>query len=150
MAPIKGSCLCGGVSFEISGWVSPVQACHAVRCRKATGAAFAPEMVAAQEGFSWTGGQDLIAEYEAPLLDSPPPYRRAFCRRCGSPLPIQFEGAPLMLLHAGVLDSDPGTRLFRHAFVAQQACWHEIADDLPRFAGQPPPPSDEELAAPPG
>jgi hypothetical protein len=132
--------LCGGVRFEIDGMLTPIQLCHATRCRKATGGAYAPEMLAAREGFRWLGGESLISRYEAPLLQEPPPYRRAFCSRCGSPLPIEIEGTPFMILIAGVLDGDPGTRPFRHAFVGQQACWHEITDALPRFAGQPPPP----------
>lgn len=146
MSSMTGTCLCGGVTFQIEGWVTPIQACHATRCRKATGAAFAPEMVCSADGFRWTRGEDLIAHYEAPLIDTPPPYRRAFCSRCGSPLPVRVEGTPLVVLHAGVLDGDPGTRVFRHAFVAQKACWHEITDDLPRFDGQPPTPTDAELA----
>ena len=142
---VSGSCLCGGVTFRIDGWGTPIQACHAQRCRKATGAAFAPEMLAGREGFHWLSGEDLVETYEAPLLVAPPPYRRAFCRRCGSPAPMVLEEYPLVILNPGVLDGDPGVQVFRHAFVGQKACWHEILDDLPQFAGQPPPPSDAEL-----
>ena len=88
------------------------------------------------------GQVHLFAADEAPLIDTPPAYRRSFCRRCGSPLPVRLEGTPLMILNAGVLDGDPGTRLFRHAFVAQKACWHEITDGLPQFEGQPLPLTD--------
>lgn len=137
---VRGSCLCGGVAFEIEGELTPIQLCHATRCRKASGAAFAPELLAARAGLRWTRGEALVAEYEAPLLEEPPPYRRAFCRACGSPLPIAIEGTPYVILCAGILDDDPGTRPFRHAFVAQKACWHELTDGLPRFGGQPPPP----------
>ena len=117
----KGSCLCGGVVFETSGELTPIQPCHAVRCRKATGAAFAPEMLTRYEGFQWIQGETLVTKYEAPLLKEPPPYRRAFCKKCGSPLPVQIEGTPFMILNAGILDDDPGTRPFRHAFVAQKS-----------------------------
>lgn len=137
---IRGSCLCGGVAFEIDGALTPIQLCHATRCRKATGAAWAPEMLAEQAHFRWTHGEALVTRYESALLREPPPYRRAFCRTCGSPLPIEIEGTPFVILNPGILDDDPGTRPFRHAFVAQKACWHEIADELPRFDGQPPPP----------
>ena len=144
---VTGSCLCGGVSFRIDGWVTPIQACHATRCRKATGAAFAPEMITAKDGFHWLAGRDLIAHYEAPLIDTPPAYRRAFCSRCGSPLPMEMEAAPLVILNPGLLDGDPGVQLFRHAFVGQKACWHTIADDLPQFEGQPPAPDASDLSA---
>jgi hypothetical protein len=44
------------------------------------------------------------------------------------------------MLNPGVLDDDPGTREFRHAFVEQKATWHEITDELPVFEGRPPRP----------
>ncbi len=34
---IKGSCLCGKVTFEISGEPSSLSYCHCSRCRKAAG-----------------------------------------------------------------------------------------------------------------
>jgi hypothetical protein len=137
-----GSCLCGEVAFEIAGPLTPILYCHAARCRKATGAAFCPEMLARREHLRWLRGEPLVAVYQAPLLREPPPYRRAFCSRCGSPLPVDIEGTPFVALIAGALDDDPGTRPYHHAFVAQQACWHEIADGLPRSDGRPdaPPP----------
>lgn len=140
---VRGTCLCGGVAFEVAGALTPILYCHAKRCRKATGGAFSPELLTGRDGFRWLRGEPLIATFEAPLLHEPPPYRRAFCSRCGSPLPIAIEGTPFMVLIAGVLDDDPQTRPFRHAFVGQQACWHDITDTLPRFEGQPdPPPPD--------
>ena len=130
---VNGSCLCGGVTFEIDGNLTPMQYCHAVRCRKATGSAFAAELAARTSDFRWTQGEDLVAVYEAPLLREPPPYRHAFCRKCGSLLPVPLEGTPFMVLHAGVLDGEPETRPFRHIFVGQRAAWHTLSDDMPRF-----------------
>lgn len=132
--------MCGSVGFTIAGGVTPIQLCHAERCRKATGSAFAPEMLCAADAITWVRGQALVSEYEAPLLREPPAYKRAFCSRCGSPLPIAIPGTPFVVLNPGVLDDDPETRPFRHAFTAQRACWHDIADDLPQFEHQPPRP----------
>lgn len=139
---VRGSCLCGGVTFEIAGSLTPIQLCHARRCRKATGAAYSPEMLGPVDGMTWTAGTDLIAVYEAPVLHDPPAYRKSFCRICGSPLPTAIAGTPFVIVQAGVLDDDPSTRPFRHAFVADKACWHDIADSLPQFDGQPPGPDD--------
>ena len=141
---LRGSCLCGSVAFQIEGEPTPIQLCHARRCRKAAGAAFSPEMLAPADGLRWARGEELVEVYEAPLLQEPPPYRRAFCRRCGSPLPVALEGTSFVLLAAGVLDDDPGTRPFRHAFVGQKASWHELTDALPRFDGKPPGPTDSD------
>lgn len=137
---IRGSCLCGGVEFEIEGELTPIQLCHATRCRKATGAAVAPELLVSSKDLRWRRGEELVRVYEAPLLYEPPAYRRAFCTTCGSPLPAEIEGTGYALLNPGVLDDDPGTREFRHAFVEQKAEWHRITDGLPMFEGRPPPP----------
>jgi hypothetical protein len=137
---ILGSCLCGAVAFAIDGPITPIQLCHATRCRKATGAAYAPEMLCGREGLRWVRGEEAITHYRAPILHAPPAYHRAFCQACGSPLPAEIEGTSWMALNAGVLDGDPGTRPFRHAFVEQKACWHEITDGLERFPGRPPMP----------
>ena len=130
---VRGGCLCGSVSFEIDGELTSIQYCHAVRCRKATGSAFAAELAARADTFRWVRGAELVTVYEAPLLREPPPYRHAFCRRCGSPLPVPLEGTEFLALHAGVLDGEPGTQAFRHIFVAQNPSWHTIADEMPRF-----------------
>lgn len=114
---VKGSCLCGGVSFGIEGKLTPIQLCHARRCQTFTGSAFSPELAAKTSRLRWIRGEELITVYEAPLLREPPPFRRAFCRVCGSPLPIPLEGTDYVVVLAGVLDDDPGTRPLSHIFV---------------------------------
>jgi hypothetical protein len=135
---VRGSCLCGGVAFAIDGKLTPIQLCHARRCQKFTGSAFSPELAARASALRWTRGEELITVYEAPLLREPPPLRRAFCRVCGSPLPVRLEGTDYVVVLAGVLDDDPGTKPFRHIFVAQDAAWNRITDDLPYFEERPP------------
>jgi hypothetical protein len=135
---VKGSCLCGGVSFAIEGRLTPIQLCHARRCQKFTGSAYSPELAARRSRLRWLRGEELITVYEAPLLREPPPLRRAFCRVCGSPLPVPLEGTDYVVLLAGVLDDDPGTKPFRHIFVGQGAAWDHIEDSLPQFEALPP------------
>jgi hypothetical protein len=135
-----GRCLCGGVRFALEGELTPIQLCHATRCRKASGAACSPELLAAAAGLRILAGEDLVSSYEAPLLEEPPVYRRVFCRRCGSPLPGVIEGTPFAAVDAGTLDGDPGVRPFRHAFAAQKACWYEPDDGRPVVEHRPPRP----------
>ena len=130
---VTGSCLCGAVAFEIDGRVTDIQLCHAARCRKATGAAFAPELAAERADFRFVKGGSEVQTWEAPVLHEPPAYKRAFCRHCGSPLPWELDGTPFMVVLAGVLDGDFGTRPFRHAWTDEGAPWFEIADGLPSF-----------------
>ncbi len=142
---VNGSCLCGGVAFAIEGRLTPIQLCHARRCQKFTGSAFSPELAAKKSRLRWIRGEELITVYEAPLLREPPPLRRAFCRVCGSPLPVPLEGTDYVVLLAGVLDDDPGTKPFRHIFVGQDAPWNGISDSLPRFEERPP--ADQRIQA---
>lgn len=135
---LTGSCLCGAVGFTLDGWVSPIQACHATRCRKATGGLFSPEIAASLDGFAWHGDRSKIATYEAPLLEHPPAYRRSFCSQCGSPLPVELEG--MVILQAGILDETGDLHLFRHAFTEQKMPCCDIVDRKPRFPGTPPAP----------
>jgi hypothetical protein len=136
---IAGSCLCGAVRFEIAGRPTPIQYCHCTRCRKSTGGPFVAALAARSKDFRWVSGEDRIAWYAAPLVDAPPAYRRTFCSTCGSPLPIADPEQPFAVIPAGCLDDDPGTRPFRHIFVARKAPWFEIADDLPQHAEHVPP-----------
>jgi hypothetical protein len=53
-------------------------------------------------------------------------------------MPIPLEGTDYVVLFAGVLDDDPGTKPFRHIFAGQGAAWDHISDTLPSFEQQPP------------
>ena len=134
---IRGSCLCGSIKFEFTGEMTPIQYCHARRCRKASGAAAAAEALIPIEGFKWLSGEDKLTHYTAPLLRSPPAYQRAFCSICGSPMPKSVTGLAFMFVNPGVLDDRSDQRPVRHAFTGQKACWHEITDALPQHVGLP-------------
>jgi hypothetical protein len=131
---LTGSCLCGGVRFEIARAVGPFELCHCRRCRKASGSAFAAMVGVRTRDFRLIEGADLVGTYDAPILEKPPPYRVSFCRRCGSPVPNPDPGAEWFEVPAGLLDGDPGVRPDKHIFVDLKAPWHEIADSLPRLA----------------
>ena len=130
---IQGSCLCGGVRFEVARAVGPFELCHCRRCRKASGSAFAAMVGVRTQDFRLLRGADLIATYEAPIIESPPPYRASFCTRCGSPVPNPEPGVEWFEIPAGVLDDDPHVRPDKHIFVELQAPWFAISDDLPRL-----------------
>jgi hypothetical protein len=130
---IAGSCLCGGVRFEIAKAVGPFELCHCSRCRKVSGSAFAAMLGVRASDFHFVDGRDLIATYEAPLLEAPPPYRVSFCRRCGSPVPNPEPGREWFEIPAGLFESDPGLRPDRHIFVELNAPWHVITDSLPQL-----------------
>ncbi len=130
---IKGSCLCGGVKFEIARVVGPFELCHCSRCRKASGSAFVAGVGVLREDFQLLQGGELIKTYEAPILEAPPAFRSCFCSRCGSPVPDPASDSRWLEVHAGVLDDDPQLRPDRHIFVEVKAPWFVITDDLPQL-----------------
>jgi hypothetical protein len=130
---ITGSCLCGGVRFEITRAVGPFELCHCSRCRKASGAAFVAGLGVRTEDFRLLSGRELITTYDAPILERPPAYRTSFCSRCGSPVPNPDPNAEWFEVPAGVLDDDPGLRPDKHIFVELKAPWFEITDRLPQY-----------------
>lgn len=132
---LRGSCLCGGIRYEIRGELRLPLNCHCSMCRKATGAAFRSRAAVASHDFRWIAGEELLSRYQ-----SSPGDIRTFCKVCGSSLVTFFPASPNELgLALGTLDDDPGVKPQFHVYVASKAAWHEITDDLPQFsAGLPP------------
>ena len=130
---IRGSCLCGGVKFEITRAVGPFELCHCTRCRKAGGSAFTSTVGVRRDDFRLTSGWELIRAYEAPVREVAPGYRTYFCTRCGSPVPNPNPETPWFEVPAGALDDDPQLRPDRHIFVEFKSPWFEIADNLPQL-----------------
>jgi hypothetical protein len=102
-------------------------------CRKAHGAAFGSFLHAEGSGFRWLEGESHVVGYL-----SSPGNSRAFCRVCGSRLPVLEDEGSHVIVPAGALDDDPGVRPVVHIHTGSKAPWFEITDALPQFAEYPP------------
>jgi hypothetical protein len=140
---VKGSCLCGGIQYEVEGSFGTVVNCHCAMCRKATGAAFRTRAAIPTAAFRWLAGEGLLSKYE-----SSPGEVRTFCRECGSTLVTFFRDRPDEIgLPLGTLDDDPGVRPSAHVWVDSKAAWWNITDALPQYsAGITPPDHDRRSA----
>src|SRR3982075_3729110 len=105
MRMIRGSCLCGGVKYQINGALSHARNCHCTMCRKAQGAAFRSRASAKATEFEWLQGESLVTFYE-----SSPGNFRGFCSVCGSPVVTKFCNASYFGVPLGALDDAPGVR----------------------------------------
>lgn len=130
---IHGTCLYGGVKFEIARATGPFELCHCSRCRKANGSAFVAGLDVLRDDFRLLQGSELIRTYEAPIRETPPAYRTCFCGRCGSPVPNPYSDSKWFEVPAGVLDDDPQLRPDRHIFVEAKFPWFAITDNLPQL-----------------
>jgi len=125
---LQGSCLCGGVTYEIDSELGAVTNCHCSLCRKMSGSAFASGATIPTASFRFVAGVELLKEWQ-----SSPGYHRVFCGRCGTPLLKKKDQDPDNLrFRPGSLDSDPGVKVSKHIHVNSKAPWVEIKDGLPQ------------------
>ncbi len=128
---LHGSCLCGGVEFEVEEPLVAVHNCHCSRCRKARAAAHTTNGFVPKDRFRFTKGADLVDQYKVPEAIS---FTQAFCRVCGSGLPRIREDMGVAIFPLGALDDAPAKSAQDHIHVLSKAFWHDIPeDDLPRF-----------------
>jgi len=126
---LSGSCLCGGITYEIYAPLSDVINCHCSMCRKAHGAAFRTRASIKSADFKFLSGEGLLTYYE-----SSPGEWRSFCSICGSNLITKFSQFPDVYgFPLGTLDTDPEIRIERHVFTRYKASWYDITDELPQI-----------------
>jgi len=121
---IKGSCMCGEVTYEIHGKVGEITHCHCITCRKAHGSAFSSVAAVQIDDFEFTSGENLIKCYQ-----SSPDKGRCFCSNCGSHIYAHREGQKHYILRLGTLDDDPEVRPTNHIWVSLKAPWYDIDTD---------------------
>lgn len=135
MPSVKGSCLCGGIEFEMTGMPRGATHCHCSRCRKTRGTAHATNLIVALDGLRYLRGEELLTKYRhAPAKF----FGHWFCRECGSTMPRFDEARGFAIVPMGSLDDDPVARPERHIHVGSKAPWDTISDDLPQFEAGPP------------
>jgi hypothetical protein len=127
----SGSCLCGGIRFQIDAELPPVQLCHCAQCRKAQGSAFGANLPVDRAAFRLLCGAELLKAYE-----SSPGKQRVFCSVCGSPIYSCRDQLPGVLrVRAGLIDGPLPAGVALHFHVASKADWWTISDALPQFPG---------------
>jgi hypothetical protein len=129
--PIRGSCLCGAVAYEVRPPFEFFKYCHCRRCRKNSGGAHAANLLVDVRQFAWTHGEDSVRRFELPGARA---FCTGFCNRCGSALPWLTKNGTWMLIPAGGLDDAPGMLPDKNVFWDSRAAWYVAADSLPCFA----------------
>ncbi|MBC8211111.1 MAG: GFA family protein [Gammaproteobacteria bacterium] len=124
---ITGSCLCGKVSYQLSGNSGVFQYCHCSRCRKFSGSAHAANLIVSPEQFKWLSGEDHVGRFEHPDAKH---FATSFCKNCGSSLPWLGKSRKAVVVPAGTLDVDPGIRPSQNIFWGSRAEWYQEAADL--------------------
>jgi len=131
-APVRGSCFCEAVTFEITLPTLGCSHCHCSMCRRVHGAGYVTWIAVPTSQFRFVSGQDELTTYQSSEHG-----RRSFCQVCGSPLFCVLDTHPeviditLASLHDPI-DREPQA----HYYFTDRVEWMPIEDKLPRFGGQ--------------
>lgn len=130
----EGSCVCGGVRFEID--VPAVWAWHdhSARSRKSHGAAYATYVGSWKSRFRMLAGDDLVARYE----DAEAGTARSFCRRCGTPLFYERARSPKIVnIPRPAFATRTGREPRYHMHLDELADWTWQGEPLSPLKGYP-------------
>ncbi len=101
---LTGRCLCGEVTYELSGDLIATAVCHCDRCQRQGGAAFSVNLVAHESQLAVTG--ELKTYVETGENNDGEYVRRRFCGTCGSPIVSEIVmSAGIVAVKAGTLDN---------------------------------------------
>jgi len=131
---MKGSCICGKVTYRIIPPFEIFQYCHCSRCRKFTGSAQAANLFVPPSQFEWLKGEGYLGRFECPDAKY---FATCFCKNCGSSLPWVVQGGKNIVVPAGTLDEDPGIQPQQHVFWGSKAPWFDSSCELPNYEEYP-------------
>ncbi len=104
---MRGSCLCGAVTFAADPPLRDVIVCHCSQCRKSSGHIWAATSVS-HDRFRLIDGAALV------WFASSDHARRGFCGTCGSSLFWEKHGEGRISIGAGTLDGPTGLQTTSH------------------------------------
>jgi hypothetical protein len=125
MAALTGTCLCGGVRFEVTEPFERVSACHCESCKKLSGGGGTVSGRVPTSAIRILAGADLVRTYQ-PSEGS----AKTFCSTCGSNL---FGGGWPDSEHSSVrlstLDEPYEGTVGSPIFVRSRAPWEVLPND---------------------
>ncbi|MEL7150587.1 MAG: GFA family protein [Pseudomonadota bacterium] len=121
---MKGSCLCGAVSFSVEADARGFSVCHCSQCRKQSGHVWASAHVP---------DEALTIEGEVTWYRSSDRARRGFCPVCGSFLFWKQDDEDHTSFSLGSIDGPTGAQLKRHIFTDTKGDYYDITDGLPQY-----------------
>lgn len=127
--PVTGGCLCGAVTYRITGPLAPVIGCHCSQCRKTSGHYAASTDIAAAD-LAVTDPDDRLIWYRSSQAAE-----RGFCGRCGSNLFWRMIDSDRVAVGAGSLDRSLGLHMDRHVYAAFKGDYYDIPESAEVFPG---------------
>ena len=126
-----GKCLCGEVTYEVSGDPVLQGNCHCIDCRKNTGAGFATILFFKEEQVILLSGKTSSFQYKS---DSGNLKTKLFCQICGSVVFGNNSGRPgVRSVYVGTLDDASFVRPQFNVYSSRALPFIKIDDSLNNF-----------------
>lgn len=124
----NASCLCGGVSFTVTGFGDQVANCHCTMCRKFHGSAYGT--LVSVTGLTWLSGIDLLQDYIAANGSI-----RTFCKQCGSSIGFRVKASmpENIEIAIGTFNDVIPVTADAQIFTDYKANWSTLQDGLTTF-----------------
>jgi hypothetical protein len=122
---LRGSCLCGGVRFEVTEPFTAVSQCHCTSCKRISGGTGTVSGRARSDAVRILAGEELLTRYQPDEGSA-----KTFCSVCGANLfgggwP-ETESASVRL---SAIDDPFDRKPDSHIFVRSVAAWETVPDD---------------------
>ncbi len=125
MTRLRGSCLCGGVRFEVTEPFQRVTNCHCTNCKKISGGTGTVNGRARSAAIRVLKGEELLRTFQPAEGTA-----KTFCSACGANL---FGGgwpeSAMASVRLSALDDPFDRRPEAHVFVRSVAPWETLPDD---------------------
>ena len=125
MANLLGTCLCGGVRFEVTEPFERIAACHCESCKKLSGGGGTVSGRVRTDAIRLLAGGELVKSF-TPAGGS----AKTFCSECGSNVfGAGWPESEFTSVRLSALEEPYEGRIGSHIFVRSLAPWETLPDD---------------------
>ena len=136
MAELRGTCMCGAISWAYSGPVTRSLVCHCSDCQKATSSPFTAFVGLRAPLLSWTGAPNHF--------ESSPGTHRGFCPTCGTRLYFRSDKWPDEIhMHAATLEDPAVYEPTAQVVMRSKVPWLKELENIPHFQSFEAPPKEQ-------
>jgi hypothetical protein len=122
---MRGTCLCGGVKFEVDAAPELLRVCHCTSCKKLSGGGATVNFGVPPSAITILEGQELMQSF-TPEGGS----AKTFCRACGTNL---FGGgwpdSERCSVRVTTIEDPIDAKVGAHIYVRSVAPWESLPDD---------------------
>ena len=130
---MRGSCLCGAVTYESASPPLVTAICHCTHCQKTSGSAFSVNAIVPGAALRISGPVSTYADRG----ESGGAVERCFCGTCGSPIASRLENG-MVAVKVGTIESDDPTAPALQVWTRSARPWAKDCFAITGFETNPP------------